>query len=216
MKYVIRNTQDLETLLNERCVKEQEIDGDWEWNGMRWYGCDVIILGTGGQWFDKDIVSKLCIWEGSIVNCIPATKLRLEDRQAVINTISYIQENFDHIYQVMLETLLPTLMQWKMQNFQTNEPVITVQQLHDAHNSTVFAGMESGCITNLQLNCQYQKDNMVFYSLTYQLDSSRYGYDDGFEVVFWRDHVVFFGDGNPQEYIFRFEDYKNASTYFGI
>lgn len=58
MKYVIRNVQDLEALLEERYVKEQETDGDWEWNGMRWYGCDAIILNATGRWFDRNIVSR--------------------------------------------------------------------------------------------------------------------------------------------------------------
>ncbi|MDE6518704.1 MAG: hypothetical protein K2L18_12830, partial [Acetatifactor sp.] len=85
MKYVIRNSQDLEVLLDERCVQEQEIDGSWEWEGMRWYGCDAIILNTKGKWFEKNIVSKLCIWEGSMVKSRPVTKIKPEDKQKVIN-----------------------------------------------------------------------------------------------------------------------------------
>lgn len=217
MKYVIRNSQDLEALLDERCVQEQKIDSSWEWEGMRWYGCDAIILNTKGKWFDKNLVSKLCIWEGSMVKSRPVTKIKPESKQKVINTILYIQENFDHIYQAMLEALLPTLTGWKMQNYETNEPVNTVQQLHNAHGTNVIAGMEAGCITNLQLNCQYQKDDMVFYSLLYRPDGGKYGFGDGLEVVFWKDHVVFFGDGNPEDAIFYFDSsYKDAPTYFGI
>lgn len=214
MKYVVRDSQDLETLLEERCEKGQTPDGDWEYEGQRWYGCDAIILNTKGEWFDKNIVSRLHIWEGSIDKCIPVTKIRPEDKQKVMNTIAYIRENFDHIYQVMLETLLPTLTKWEMRNHITGEPVLTIQQLHDAHETQEIAGMEAGCITTIQLNCQYQKDDMLYYSLIYRPDSSEYGFDDGFEVVFWKDHVVFFGDGNTEEYIFYFERYKGMATYF--
>ena len=217
MKYVIKNGQDLEALLDEVSVQEQKIDGSWEFEGRCWYGCNAIILNSQGKWFDKNIVSKLCIWEGSVVNGVPATKIKPEDKQKVRNTIMYIQDNFDHIYQAMLEALLPTLIKWKMQNFRNSEPVTTIQQFHDAHNKSEIAGMEAGCITNLQLNCQYQKDDMAFYSLLYRPDSSKYGFDDGFEVVFWKDQVVFFGDGNPEDAIFYFDShYKNMPTYFGI
>lgn len=216
MKYVIRDEQDLNALLEERCVKEQETDGDWEWEGMHWYGCDAIIIDAKGKWFDKKLVSRLHVWEGSVVKCIPVTKIRPEGKEKIRNTILYIQENFEHIYQVMLETLLPFLTEWEMRNFGTGEPVTTVRQLHEAHGTQVIADMEAGCITKLQLNCRYQKDNMVFYSLTYCPDSSKYGFDDGFEVVFWKDHVVFFMDGNTGEAIFDFENYKEWPTYFGI
>ena len=216
MKYVVKNGQDLDALLEERCIKAQEIDGDWEWDGLRWYGCDAIIIDTKGKWFDKKIVSRLHVWEGSVVKCIPVTKIKPEDKEKVRNTILYIQENFDHIYQVMLETLLPTLTGWGMQNFKTREPVTTFQQIHDAHGTEVIAGMEAGCITTIQLNCRYQKEDMVFYSLTYRPDCSTYGFDDGFEVVFWKDKVVFFMDGNTEEAIFQFENYKEWPTYFGV
>lgn len=212
MKYVIRNEQDLNALLEERCVKEQETDGDWEWEGMHWYGCDAIIIDAKGKWFDKKLVLQLHILEGSVVKCIPVTKIKPEDKDKIRNTILYIQKNFEHIYQVMLETLLPFLMEWEVQNFRTGELVTTIGQLHDAHSTQVIADMEAECITNIQLNCRYQKDNMVFYSLTYRPDCS----DDGFEVVFWKDHVVFFMDGNTEEAILDFENYKEWPTYFGF
>lgn len=131
-------------------------------------------------------------------------ELKQQIKQKIKNTILYIQQNFDHIYQVMLETLLPTVTEWEMQNYRTGEPVTTFQQLHDAHGSEVIAGMEARCITNLQLNCKYQKDDMVFYPLIYHPDIC----DEGFGVVFWKDHVVFFIDGNTEEAIFEFEHYK--------
>ena len=52
--------------------------------------------------------------------------------------------------------------------------------------------------------------------MTYRPDCSTYGFDDGFEVVFWKDHVVFFMDGNTEEAIFEFEHFKEWPTYFGI
>ena len=53
------------------------------------------------------------------------------------------------------------------------------------------------------MNCKYQKDDMVVYSLIFNA-----GYvDDGFEVVFWKDRVLFFLDGNTEEQIFDFVNY---------
>lgn len=212
MKYIIRNEQDLDALLEER-MRGEEADGDWEWNGLRWYACDAIILNTDGKWFDKNLVLQLWIWEGSIVLHHAVTKIDLKDRQKVKNTIQYIQENFDHIYQVMLETLLPTLIKWNVPDCENGGPITTIQQIHGNRQTNEIAGMEAGCITKLQLNCRYQKDDMVYYSFLYRINP----FEDGFEVVFWKDRVVFFGDGNPQDAIFEFDNqYKNYPTRFEI
>ena len=203
MKYVIKNEQDLDVLLEERCVRGQEIDSDWEWEGKSYYGCDVIILDAKGKWFDKDIVAKLSIWEGTVVQCISVTKISSDDKQRVKNTILYIRENFDHIYQVMLGALLPWLVQVGVRDDETDELVTTIEQFHNIRSSHVIAGLEAGCIRHLQLNCKYQKDDMMVYSLIFNSDCA----DDGFEVVFWKDQVIFFLDGNTHEQIFDFADY---------
>lgn len=105
------------------------------------------------KWFDKDIVSRLDIWEGSIIKGIPVTNIKPEDREKVKNTILYIQEHFDHICQAMLEALLPTLTQWKMQDYKTKELVTTIRQLHETHETEVIADMEAGCILCLRAAC---------------------------------------------------------------
>jgi len=69
----------------------------------------------------------------------------------------------------------------------------------------VIAGMEAGCITDFQLNCRYQRGGMVVYSLIYCPNC----FEDGFEVVFWKDYVIYFGDGNPHDAIFEFENYPS-------
>ncbi|MCM1091451.1 MAG: hypothetical protein NC092_03360 [Butyrivibrio sp.] len=212
MNYVVRNEQDLDALMEERMqgIKAQD---DWEWEGQRWYACDAIILNAKGKWFDRNIVSRLNIWEGSIVNYQPVRKIRPEDREKIKNTIRYIRDNFDHIYQVMLETLLPTIIEWGVPDCKTGEPITTIQQIHDNHGSQIKAEMESWCITNIQLNCGYQKDDMVYYSFLYRLNP----FDDGLEVVFWKDRVVFFVDGNPEDAIFEFDKgYKDYPMHFEI
>lgn len=203
MKYVVRNEQDLDALLEEQCTQEHEIDGDWEWEDEKWYGCDAIILDEKGKWFDKNIVTRLSIWEGSVVQCVPVMKIKSEDKQRVKNTIQYIMENFDHIYQTMLEALLPWLIQYEATDDETGELITTVEQFHNNRLSREIAGMEAGCISHLQMNCQYQKDDMVVYSLVFTCDCA----DDGFEVVFWKDKVIFYLDGNTHEQIFDFAHY---------
>lgn len=59
------------------------------------------------------------------------TKIKKEDITMLKNTISYIQENFDKIYQAMLEALLPFVTNWGMENRQTQEKVTTIEHLHD-------------------------------------------------------------------------------------
>lgn len=206
MKYVVRNEQDLDALLAEQCSQEHEIDGDWEWEGRQEYGSDVIIFNTEGEWFDKKVVSRLHIWEGSVDNGISVTKITPEDAQRVKNTISYIRENFDRIYQVMLEKLLSVFVEEEVYDEETDEQVTTIQQLHSLRYIEEIAGMEAGCITNLQLNCRYHKDDMVLYSLVFHPDCYKCGFDDGFEVGFWKERIVFLMDGNTEEEIFYFPD----------
>lgn len=212
MKYVVRNEQDLDALLDEQCNREHDVDDDWVWKGEREYGCDVIILDAKGKWFDKNIVSALHIWNGIDDQCLKVYKIKPEDAPKVKNTIAYIRENFDHIYGAMLEILMPMLVDWNVQDCETGEPVTTIQQLHKNRHTKVIAGMEAWCIANIQLNCQYQKDDMVVYSLIYRNEvsgeDSRYpAAEDGFEVVFWKDQAIFFLDGNTEEQIFDFANY---------
>lgn len=207
MKYFIKNEQDLDTLLAERCVQKQEIDSAWVWESERGheehFGCDAIVLNAKGKWFDQKIVTRLNIFEGSVVQCIPVTKIQPEDQLKVKNTILYIQENFDHIYQTMLERLLPSIIEWGVRDEDTDELITTIEQFHKTRWSREIAGMEAESIRCIQLNCKYQKDDMVVYSLIFNA-----GYvDDGFEVVFWKDRVLFFLDGNTEEQIFDFVNY---------
>ncbi len=207
MKYFIKNEQDLDTLLAERCVQEQEIDSAWVWESERGheehFGCDAIVLNAKGKWFDQKIVTRLNIFEGSVVQCIPVTKIQPEDQLKVKNTILYIQENFDHIYQTMLERLLPSIIEWGVRDEDTDELITTIEQFHKTRWSREITGMEAESIRCLQLNCKYQKDDMVVYSLIFNASYV----DDGFEVVFWKDRVLFFLDGNTEEQIFDFVNY---------
>ena len=208
--YIIRNSQDLDVLLEERCEKKYEGGGDWE-------DKDKIVLHTKGKWFDKDVLAALNIYGSNPTGYFYVTKIIPEDKSYIQNTITYIQNNFEHIYQAMLESLLPFVREWGMENRETKEAVSTIQQLNQAREKgKLIDGMETRSLDVLQLNCEYKKEDMVFYSLVFRPDSWLYGYDDGFEVVFWKDHVVFFTDGNAQDAIFYFDQYKNVPTYFGI
>ena len=119
----------------ERCVQKQEIDSAWVWESERGheehFGCDAIVLNAKGKWFDQKIVTRLNIFEGSVVQCIPVTKIQPEGtQQKVKNTILYIQENFDHIYQTMLERLLPSIIEWGVRDEDTDELITTIEQFH--------------------------------------------------------------------------------------
>lgn len=209
--HIIKNSQDLDVLLEEICEKESDGGGYWE-------DMDKIILYTKGKWFDKNVLSALTIWGAAPpVKSQYSTKIEPEDKPYIKNTISYIQNNFDHIYQVMLETLIPFVQEWGMENKTTHEVVTTIEQLNEARDKDeLIDGMETRSLDLLQLNCAYKKEDMVFYSLIFLPDCCEYGYDDGFEVVFWKDHVVYFTDGNTAEAILDFDYYKDTDTYFGV
>uniref|UniRef100_UPI0040564BE6 hypothetical protein n=1 Tax=Agathobacter sp. TaxID=2021311 RepID=UPI0040564BE6 len=209
--HIIRNEQDLDIFLEEICQKEPE--------GGYWEDKDKIIFYPKGEWFDKAIISALTIFASSPpVNYQYSTKIEPEDKPYIKNTLSYIRNNFEHIYQVMLETLIPFIREWEdMENCKTHELVTTIRQLHEAREKDeIMDGMDAGSLNLLQLNCAYQKDGMVFYSFIFSPDCTVYGYDDGFEVVFWKDHVVYFTDGNMGEAILDFMHCEDSDTYFGI
>ncbi len=205
--YIIKNMLDLEALLQERCEHECEAVYSDE--------ADKIIIHSKGKWFENDIYTPLWIYKGSAGWKIE-TKIEKGDVLKIKNTISYIQENFDRIYQAMLEALLPFVVKWRMENQETHEKIMSIQQLHDARDVVIEEEMETRCIVSLQLNCQHEREDMVFYSLVFMPDICKYGYEDGYEVVFFKDKVVYFTDGNTREAIFDFEEYEGEETYFGI
>ena len=241
--YIIKTLQDLELLLDDITLQEGEIlDEDCinAWNekrsqqGYTGYSEDedkLIIPAKGGKWFQHDIQAELHIYGGNLINSyLCPTKIKPEDRQKVKNTITYIEEHFDQIYEAMLEALLPTLKGWEMRNKDTGEYVETIEQLHEARdkrlNGKYFktteelqevsdkkrkVALETGCFNMLQLNCAYQKDDMVYYSLGFMPDCFLYGYDDGFEIVFCKDQVISFTDGNVMDHIFEFERYPGIT-----
>lgn len=205
--YIVENMQDLDNLLQERCEHEWEAESDEDE--------DKIIINAKGKWFDNNILTPLVIYKGCSDWKIE-TQIEKQDVQKIKNTISYIQDNFDRIYQAMLEALLPFLIRWEMENMETHEKVMTIQDLHHARDGEVKNETEVGCIAAIQLNCQHEREDMVFYSMIFMPDIYKYGYDDGFEVVFFKDKVVYFTDGNTREAIFDFDLYEGRDTYFGI
>lgn len=222
--YIIRSLQDFEALVDSRCLRDGE-DFSREcvlaWNqrqrerGYSGYSDDMdqAVL-PAGRWFSADVRTALQVWGA---NPLPAgpyiEQVRPEDKPALLRTWAYILENFDQIYENLLRALLPTLMEEGMESRNTGRRVTTVEQLHEARDRMTADGMEAACIGRLQLNCQYQRAGMVFYSLVFRPDCTEYGYDDGFEVVFWKDHVVSFLDGNTMDHIFFFEEAPYAVSF---
>ena len=237
--YIIKTLQDLEPLLDDITLQEGEALDEVcinAWNekrsqqGYTGYSEDedkLIIPAKGGKWFQHDIQVELYIYGGDLINSyLCPTKIKPEDRQKVKNTIAYIQEHFDQIYEALLNALLPSLKEWNMQNKETGAYVETIEQLHMARDKRLdgeYFGTseelqeikdskrknapETGCLHMLQLNCAYQKDDTVFYSFGFMPDCYLYGYDDGMEIVFCKDQVISFTDGYVMDHIFQFKKY---------
>ncbi len=223
--YIIRDMGELERLLDERCLKEGEV---WDTaKGKEWakevggrFGYlrdhDKIVIPASGKWFKEDITIPIEIHGANPAKYTYVVKIKPGDRQKVINTIHYIRENFDSIYEAMLNALLPFVIKWEMTNQSTGERVATITQLHEARYPGTDEKTGTNCFDCLKLNCEYQKDDMVLFSLIFRPDCSVYGFDDGFEIVFRKDHVVDITDGNAGDDIFEFESHKGFPTYFGI
>lgn len=226
--YTIKTLQEFEDCLNERCLKEGEsftLPCIKAWNerrrqlGYSGFSDDedkVILSAAGGRWFERDIRAELHVYGSNPVSGHYVTQIRPEDKPALLRTFVYIQENFDRIYENLLTALLPALIEWEMENRETRQPVTTIRQLHEARDMLVHGGLETACFQRLQLNCQHQREGMVFYSLGFMPDCTKYGFDDGFEVVLWKDHVVSFSDGNTMDHILYFDKQQDeVSFYFG-
>jgi len=216
---------ELEALLNERCITEGEVwdtakAKEWAKEVGKSFGYlqdhDKIVILTSGKWFNNDVTIPIEIHGANPAGYSYVVKIEPEDRQKVVNTILYIRENFDRIYEIMLETLLPFVKKWEMTNQKTGEPVSTTEQLHEARYPGTDEKTGTNCFDCLKLNCGYQKDDTVLFSLIFRPDCSVYGFDDGFDVVFLKDHVADITDGNTGDDVFEFESHKGFPTYFGI
>lgn len=131
-----------------------------------------------------------------------------ENKDELKNTLAYISNNFEKIYFNMLSAILPVVKQWGMANKNTNEKVLTLEDLNSAK-------LPQNYIEAIQINCSDKKKEQAYYSIIFRIDYNLYGYDDGMEVVLFGDNVVFWSDGNTREYLFEFREHKGEITYFG-
>lgn len=133
-----------------------------------------------------------------------------ESKKKVLkNTLLYIHNNMQQIYENMLSALLPTLINWGMcEKNGSGKKVMSVQEL-DA------AKYENDFIDVIQINCEDEIDGYAYYSIIFSVDYRKFGYDDGMEVVFFKDKVIYWSDGNTREYLFEFREHKGESTYLG-
>lgn len=165
------------------------------------------------NWRRIDDVVKLKItWDGRYGNEV-YSEIRIfnyteEKKQVLENTISYISENFEKIYLNMLNAILPIVKEWGMKNRKTGKEVLSIDDLNAAK-------FEKDFIESIQINCADIKKDKTYYSIVFSINYYDYGYDDGMEVVFYEDKVIFWSDGNTGEYLFEFRQHKDEIAYFG-
>lgn len=159
---------------------------------------------------DDDINLKIT-WDGEYANQVYSEicifNFVEEKKQILENTISYISENFEKIYLNMLNAILPIVKEWGMKNRKTGKDVLSINDL-DA------AKLEQDFIESIQINCADVKNDKAYYSIIFRINYFDYGYDDGMEVVFYEDKVVFWSDGNTGEYLFEFREHEDEVAYF--
>lgn len=172
---------------------------------------DALFSNTNGRKID-DIVNLKITWNGKYRNEVYPELLIYnyteEKRQVLKNTLMYISENFEKIYLNTLHAILPLAREWEMQNKRTGKKVLTIDDL-DA------AKLEEEPIPSIQVNCADVKNDKAYYSIIFMIDYYDYGYDDGMEVVFYEDKVIFWSDGNTGQYLLAFRDFEGDCKYFG-
>lgn len=172
---------------------------------------DALFSNANGRKID-DIANLKITWNGKYGNEIYPELLIYnyteEKRQVLKNTLTYISENFEKIYFNMLKAILPLAREWEMQNEKTGKKVLTIDDLNAAK-------LEKGFIESIQLNCADIKNDKTYYSIIFRINYYDYGYDDGMEVVFYEDKVIFWSDGNTGEYLLVFRSYEGDCKYFG-
>ncbi|NMM63565.1 hypothetical protein HBE96_12945 [Clostridium sp. P21] len=131
-----------------------------------------------------------------------------EKKETIVkNTLSFISENFNSIYENMLKTLVKTFKNWDIYDNDNKEDyyVKTEEDLDKMRYDGNF-------IDTIIINCNELENEFAYYSFKFQFNYCRFGYDDGAEVVMYKDKVIFWADGNSMEYIYTFRDILEANN----
>ena len=130
-----------------------------------------------------------------------------EKKQALMNTLEVILNDFENIYMHMLEAMYPTLVEWEFGKINGCGEEIgeAIQSLEDLHSARC---LDFDFIPTIKINCKDIEEGYCYYSFLFVVDCGRYGFDDGMEVVCYKNQVVFWADGNTMEHLFDFRDYQ--------
>ncbi|WP_027625967.1 hypothetical protein [Clostridium lundense] len=143
---------------------------------------------------------------GKYINTILTPQLIISDfseekEQIVKNTLKFILENFDAIYENMLKILVKTFKNWDIYDHENNEDYqINIEE--DLHKMRY----DGNFINTIIINCNEIENEFAYYSFKFEFNYCRFGYDDGVEVVMYKDKVIFWADGNSMEYIYSFKE----------
>lgn len=129
-----------------------------------------------------------------------------EKKEIIVkNTLGFISENFNSIYENMLKTLVETFKNWDIYDNDNKEDyyVKTEEDLDKMRYDGNF-------IETIIINCNELENEFAYYSFKFIFNYCRFGYDDGAEVVMYKDKVIFWADGNSMEYIYNFKEILEA------
>ncbi|MFD3156785.1 hypothetical protein ACFIJ5_07995 [Haloimpatiens sp. FM7330] len=129
--------------------------------------------------------------------------------QIVKNTLNFISENFNEIYENMLKSLVKSFKNWDIYDSNTEENyyVRTKEDLDRMRYDGNF-------INTIIINCNELEDGFAYYSFKFQFNYCRFGFDDGIEAVMYKDKVIFWADGNTMEYIYSFKEILESGNHY--
>lgn len=160
---------------------------------------------------ENDDVRYTITWEGKYSNRINPLMLVYgynENLNDVLkNTLLYIERNFEEIYINILSAMIPKLKEWEIHNKRNGDLITDIDALDSAKLKEDF-------IEAIQINCDDVDNGYAYYSIIFRLDYLNYGYDDGMEIVMFKDKVVYWSDGNTWEYIFDFRSHSQEDTFY--
>lgn len=124
-----------------------------------------------------------------------------EKEHIIVNTLKFISENFNTIYENLLGTLIKRFKDWDIYDNDNKENyyIKTIKDLDQMRHQDNF-------IEKIIVNCDEIEDEFAYYSFKFQFNYCRFGFDDGVEAIMHKDRTIFWADGNSMEYIYSFKE----------
>lgn len=134
-----------------------------------------------------------------------------EKEQIVEDTLRFISENFNAIYENTLKSLVKSFKNWDIYD-NDNEKDYCVSTEEDLDKMRY----EGNFISTIIINCSELEDGFAYYSFKFEFNYCRFGFEDGIEAVMYKDKIIFWADGNSMEYIYSFKEILESGNHYPV